>query len=121
MACDVVKIGNVIRNKERFVKRRQRILGPAGSTLKVVSHQLGFHSCQARLGDPDSIIRLLVFCITIEFYQAIELLTGCYILVQGTTVSVMGPYKGLKTVRKIVIDCMKNIHPVYHIKVGPVF
>lgn len=45
-----------------------------------------------------------------------ELLTDCYILVQGNTVSCMGPYKGLKQLRAIVLDCMKNVHPVYHIK-----
>jgi ribosomal RNA assembly protein len=28
----------------------------------------------------------------------------------------MGPYKGLKQVRIVVLDCMKNIHPIYHIK-----
>ncbi|KAL4225413.1 ribosomal RNA assembly protein krr1 [Mactra antiquata] len=79
--CDIIKIGTLVSSRDRFVKRRQRLIGPDGSTLK-----------------------------------AIELLTNCYVMVHGSTVSTLGPFRGIKEVRKIVLDTLKNIHPIYNIK-----
>ena len=81
MTCDIIKIGLQAKNTKRFIKRRDRLIGPNGQTLK-----------------------------------AMEILTGCYILVQGKTVSCMGPARGCQDVRKLVTDCMRNIHPVYGLK-----
>ncbi|KAI5190260.1 ribosomal RNA assembly protein [Nematocida minor] len=78
---DIIQINTFTRNKEIFLKRRERLLGPHGNTIK-----------------------------------SLELLTDCYILPYGNTVTAIGHYKSLKEVRRVVTRCMENIHPIYEIK-----
>lgn len=79
--CDIIQINKMVRNKDTFIKRRERLLGPYNNTIK-----------------------------------SLELLTDCYILPYGNTVSAIGDYKKLKEVRRVVLRCMENIHPIYEIK-----
>ena len=79
--CDIIKIKSLVRDKQVFIKRRQRLVGPEGATLK-----------------------------------ALEILTECYMLVQGNTVTLIGHFSKMKVARRVVEQVMGNVHPVYHIK-----
>mmetsp|Transcript_22706 Transcript_22706/g.31625 ORF Transcript_22706/g.31625 Transcript_22706/m.31625 type:complete len:397 (-) Transcript_22706:15-1205(-) len=81
VSCAIINIGGFSKSKDKFLKRRQRLIGPEGATLK-----------------------------------ALQLVTECFVQVQGKTVVAMGSYKGIEHVKEIVEDCMKNIHPIYGIK-----
>jgi len=77
----VVATAKYCANKERYVKRKNRLLGKDGNTKK-----------------------------------ALELLTKTHIVIEGKTVVVLGPHKGVQEAEKAVIATMENNHPVYIIK-----
>lgn len=81
ITCDIIQINIMTRNKTTFLKRRERLLGPYGNTLK-----------------------------------SLEILTKCYILPYGNTVAAIGHHQNLKEVRRVVVRCMENVHPIYEIK-----
>ncbi|XP_020180247.1 KRR1 small subunit processome component-like [Aegilops tauschii subsp. strangulata] len=41
MTCDIIKIGDLVRNRKRFSERRDRLLGPNMSTLKALENLTG--------------------------------------------------------------------------------
>nr|UXY86881.1 rev-interacting protein Rip-1-like protein [Cryptomonas paramecium] len=48
--------------------------------------------------------------------KIIEIITQCYLIIQGNTVSCMGKYLGIKYVRNIVENSTFKIHPILYIK-----
>ncbi|RMC09927.1 hypothetical protein DUI87_12714 [Hirundo rustica rustica] len=62
--------------------------------------------------DPYAIIRardlIKLLARSVPFEQALELLTNCYIMVQGNTVSALGPFSGLKETLMIKRELAKD-------------
>ena len=102
-----------------------RLIGPNGSTLKSIEL---LTQCYV-LVQVNKIIKITFKCwrqdtiyyhwmcgqgqCTIELVRCQPPSTWWF---QGNTVSCLGPYQGLKQVRKVVVDTMNNIHPIYNIK-----
>lgn len=79
----MVKLNHGSINKKSFNKRRARLIGPEGKTIK-----------------------------------CLEILCNCHIVVYGNTATILGSVKAIKNVKKVIDDCMSNVHPIYNIKVN---
>eukprot|EP00817_Percolomonadidae_sp_ATCC50343_P005768 CAMPEP_0117425908 /NCGR_PEP_ID=MMETSP0758-20121206/6124_1 /TAXON_ID=63605 /ORGANISM="Percolomonas cosmopolitus, Strain AE-1 (ATCC 50343)" /LENGTH=357 /DNA_ID=CAMNT_0005210751 /DNA_START=11 /DNA_END=1080 /DNA_ORIENTATION=- len=79
---EIIPIRKFIQNQDRFIRRRQRLLGPKGETLR-----------------------------------SIEILTKTNLVIMGKTVAIMAKTeRAINKATEIIVDCMKNIHPLHHIK-----
>lgn len=49
--------------------------------------------------------------------EALSMLTKCFILIHKNSACCIGPYKGVEEARDVILDTIKNVHPVYNLKI----